>query len=373
MKTCPHRHTFSFGLPPQPQARLSRVQPWPTPGRIRLAISLLLLCLACSGCLPYKPAGQSIAEPPLIPTPLGGVDTETPPPPAELLYYADMNEWEDRHYPAGLRAAIMHAIQLGVLKPSGTQERFEAKRTLSYNEFRQWALAYQNALYGYQALPSAEALVEVGIGKASTDGLAGPMSPEKLLILPDILEVSGHRVAPNQPLSREALCHLYFMLSKQTDQLALSPAEIEKLQPSTEEGSQDEAFFQFKDYAAIGDWAKPAVGLMYKNGQLQRLFRKNINQLTLEEGFGPQEPVTRAEAIVLFHWIYGHLRPNAPNLETQPTLSSPPSQKGPHSKLHLPDETGHPKTLPPPIGHLKTLTESAPNFKRTTFQISGPD
>lgn len=342
----------------------------------RLMMAVFLLG-SLSGC--WKPAvhTESVAEPPLIPAPPSAEEVANAVPAMDVQAYADLLELEnDRRYPPGLVEAVTHAIQLGVLKPTNLQERFEPDRPLTYGEFRQWALAYQTALYGYQALPSAEALAEAKLPSTNVKpDLTGPMSPEKLFILPEKLDAGSQVIQPNQALSREALCHLYFLLTKQQARLRnLSLADIEGAFPNTQGNGAEESLSQFKDYTVISPWARPSVAMFYQSGQLQQLFRQTISQLTIDDGFGPKKPVNRAEAIVLLHWVYGKITPTV----SQDT-NAKPQDSGviePHAKLRLPNNTApntQPAIPPSPMGRWKMFEEKNPQGTRRSVEINTPD
>jgi hypothetical protein len=336
-------------------------------------MTLLLLCALAGGC--WKPSANKndVMEPPLIPAPPAAPKPADALSAPELQAFADQSEMENtRLYPPGLADAVARAIALGVLKPSNLQDRFEPERAITYGEFRQWALAYQNALYGAQALPSAEALEEAKTAMQSLKpDPAGPMSLEKLSILPEKLAAGSQAIQQNQALTRESLCHLYFLLTKQDQTLQkLSPAEVEGAFPPATGSGTDESLSHFMDYSDISPWARPAVALFYKSGQLQQLFRLTPAQLTLDTGFGPQKPANRGEAIVLLHWVYGKIPPK----EAEPRPSSEPAT-APHAKLRLPDTAPAPSQgLPPsPLGHWKFLDEKSPQGNRKVLEVNGPD
>jgi hypothetical protein len=262
-----------------------------------------------------------------------------------------------------------------VLKPTNLQERFGPEQSLTYGEFRKWALAYQSALYGYQALPSAETLAEAKLTSTNTSpDITGPMSPEKLFILPEKLETGSQSLQPNQALTRESLCYLYFLLTKQQSKLQqLSTADMEAAFPSSTGSGAEESLSQFKDYSVISAWARPAVALFYQSGQLQQLFRQTASQLIIDDGFGPKKTADRAEAIVLLHWVYGKILPTT----STPTILEPAHDvTGAHVKLRLPaeDPSASQPTLPPsPMGHLKLFEEKSPQGRRQTFAVDGPE
>lgn len=341
---------------------------------VPMALLLLLLCSFASGCWKPSVKKNNVLEPPLIPAPPAQKATDSPSAQdVGVQAFADQLDLENtRLYPPDLAKAVAHAITLGVLKPSGLQDRFEPERSITYGEFRQWALAYQSALYGYQALPSAEALAEANI---STEGLkpdlTGPMSPEKLFILPEKLETGSHSIQLNQALSRESLCLLYFLLTRQESALqALSQADIEGAFPPATGSGAEESFSQFKDYSGVSLWARPAVALFYKNGQLQPLFRKTTDQLIIDEGFHPQKNVNRGEAIVLLHWAYGKIPPKTAEAKpvSEPTTPS-------HAKLRLPGGTSEasPAMPPSPLGRWKFSEEKSPQAERKVLEVNGPD
>lgn len=347
---------------------------------------LLLLCITLSGCWTPKLAADtaSIATPPLIPAPPAQEEVQAEAMPTVAVQaYADLLEWQDdRRYPPELKDAVSHAIELGVLKPTSFQERFEPEQTVTYGEFRQWALSYQTALYGYQALPTAKTLAEEQtesrhFSSNPKPDLTSPMSPEKLSILPEKLEMASKTFSVSNSLSREALCYLYFVLTHRENALRrLSASAIDAMIPAGTNAGPDESLAQFKDYSVISPWARPAVAVFYRDGQLQKLFGKNPNQLTIDDGFGPNQPVTRADAIVLLHWIYGSIAPNKPASAVPSNAFSSPMQ--PRADIHVPDNQDNPSalqpTIPPaPVDHFKLTEEKTPAGSRRTLQVNGPD
>ena len=294
--------------------------------------------------------------------------------------YADQLALDNPHlYPIDLKEAVSHALLLGVLKPTSSQEPFGPAQPITYAEFRQWTLDYQTALYGTQALPNATTLADTVNIPTPKVNSADTINAEQLSILPEVLEIGKQIIQPNQPLTREAFCYLYFVLRHQEKQLSQLPiSTMEAMTPNGENSDPAESLSQFKDYANISPWARPAVALLYQKNQLQPLFRKTPAQLTLEDGLGPKQPTTRAEAIVLLHWIYGSITPQA----TKTGDKTSPIPALTHASLHIPDyENSSSKTplsqtstVPPvPFGQFKSLQESSSQGKRQFLRIDAAD
>jgi hypothetical protein len=190
------------------------------------------------------------------------------------------------------------------------------------------------------------------------------MNPDNLMILPSEMQWDDHRLTEIHPVTREELCALYVFLTRQeaaarslsTD--AIESATPGQTQTDADSLNLDEALSQFKDWAAIGPWARRYIAIAYRDGLLQRIFGLTPNRLTVDEGFHPQQPLTREEAIVFLHTLYGH------TALAKQALQSPIRQPAPPAP--------EPNT-PQPISNLKTMQETGPQGTRSAVQITGPE
>jgi hypothetical protein len=349
--------------------------------------SLVILCLTASllpltGCHGNVQSSEKINEPPLIPN----LEAPMPPPKEDeipALYigaYADLMDYGDqtRHNPK-LVEAVSHAIQLGVLKPSGVHDRFNPDYPISFSEFRQWAIAFQAAesaatqqpshhstLPDQKALKNAPKALLVPVA-AQPEELTSPMNPAKLTILPTHLQFGNHVLESNRPLNREELCALYVYLSqKQQQASALTPHQIENTAPGSETMPSDETFSMFKDYTATSDWAKPYVAIAYQNGILQKVFNLGGTQLTIDQGFNPLGTIHREEAILLLNQVFGHVKtalPKANPAQKEPkqdSVSGDPGMRG----HYMPEKTINQPKAPQPLESLEIVREKGPNGSR---------
>lgn len=346
--------------------------------------TLIAASLLLSGCFTPKTTQNQILEPPLIPPPVSVKETVSTTPAFNIQSYADMLDWGNtREYSPLLPDAVRHALELGVLKPTSVQERFEPTREVTYGEFRDWAMAYQTVLYGYGMLPSGATLAENSalatlsavkpsagiVGKAE---LTSPMNPEKLSILPEAFTLGNQTLVSGQPLTREALCQLYFVLMKQDVSLQqLSIAQIEAMMPENPRSGPEERFAQVKDYASINPAVRAGVGSLYKSEQLQQLFKVTTDHLTVDDGFHPKKPVTREQAIVMLHWIYGAVKPNI----APASVSSAQALDIEHAVIRTPNAINKVSPALPvsPMSQLKTYEERGPQGARQTLQIQGAE
>ncbi len=339
----------------------------------------LIASLGClllfSGCFGQNPKAVSIQEPPYIPALPSAAEQEVAHdiPVENIQVFADLLEFSDesRRHPQ-LREAVSHAITLGVLKPTSLQSRFDPDRTISYGEFRTWTLAYQSVLTGYGMVTTPDKS-----SKPSSSGSSGnpqtipastplnPMNPTNLMLLPSEMAWGDHKLADSSPLSRQELCALYIFLSgKENQARKLKPEAVEAMTPSGDALNIDEAFSQFKDYAAISPWARPMVALAYKDGLLQKLYGLTPNQLTIDNGFSPTKEASRENAIVLLHQLYGHLKPVAtPPVPPKSQTAKPgPAQNTPTA---VPTST--------PVKSFRATQEKSPVGSKRTVQIHVPN
>jgi hypothetical protein len=359
----------------------------------------LACCLMLSGCqwLQSGPT-EEIRQPPLIPEP--EVTQASPEAPiadqtAFVGVYADLSELNDAH--PKLKDAVTQALRSGILKPTSPQERFEPNRSLSYGEFRQWAIAYQSALSGTGMMqvendPKSKTPVKELATFSKTPGQElNPMSPLKLMVLPSGITWENHSLSEGRPLTRQELCALYVFLSHQdTKARSLTTEQIESANPGIghEMGADpnadinaninmDEALSQFKDYAGISRWARRYVALSYRDGMLQKTFRLTPNQLTVDTGFSPTREITRTEALLLLHSLYGNalsgktpMKMTQPNPKTNPSASAMSEQPAPSTGKN-PTKTA--TDTPAPLGHLQSIQESGPSGSRSAIRASGPE
>ncbi len=342
----------------------------------------ILGTLLLSGCLqnPFQ-REKPVKEPPLIPAPPAAeVSSDQGQLPLFVGTYADiarLREQGGTRNPA-LFPAVSQAIGLGVLKPAGPLDQFYPEKPIDLKTFRTWATAFQAAQAGVpipqdgnSPVISQPAPTKIN-GKA--DDLSSPMNPQQLeLIAPD-MQLGTHRIADTETLSRETLCSLgVFLAKKYTDALSLSPQAVEGMTPGATDTNGDEALSLFKDYAAISAWAKPFVAVAYRDALLQKAFHVNANQLTVEDGFKPTRPATRAEAIILLHVIFGSVNtPAPPSPETRDVpdiLNGPTGLKGSYS----PSESTAPRQAdtkaPLPLASQQTTQQTTPQGTRR-FQKS---
>lgn len=334
----------------------------------------LILCVASlSGCFgPAKPE-EKIKEPPFIPAP------EAPPlksgeeiPALYVGAYADLMDYSDqtRHSPK-LVAAVAHAIRIGVLTPNGVQDRFNAENPVTFNEFRQWTLAYQAAANGTRTLkPEAPTQgknkpKELASIVKRIDDINSPMNPVKLSMLSAEPRFGDHALKAGQLLTREELCALYALLAKKQDAAAqLSPEALENAVPGGKAINQDEALAMFKDYPSISQWALPYVAIAYQDGILQKVFNLTGTRLTIDEGFGPDAHVSREEAILLLNHLYGFVKTPAPKVN-QPEVKTEKAEKSIDPGLRKPYAPDDPAAEAQPLKRSKTMRESGPNGSRS--------
>lgn len=315
--------------------------------------------LSLSGCFqnPFQPE-IPVKEPPLIPAPpaseASAIKEQTP------LYvgtYADIAKLREQGSTRNptLIPAVNQAIRLGVLKPVSPLDQFHPEKPIDLKTFRTWATAFQAAQAGVpipQETANPLSITPPSAVNGKTDDLSSPMNPQQLeLIAPD-MQLGTHRIADSENLSREALCSLgVFLAKKYTDALSLSPQAVEGMTPGATDTNGDEALSLFKDYAAISAWAKPFVAVAYRDALLQKAFQLNTNQLTVEDGFKPTQPATRAEAIILLHVIFGNVStpvPAHPEAASVPTsINTANGMKGSYNPPGL--TTGSQTTGKPPL------------------------
>jgi hypothetical protein len=347
-----------------------------------LLFTVILTGLLLSGCnlLPTT-SSEHIQEPPLIPEP----STDITAPQSEMTSkplitaYADLIDFNDlsKHHPQ-LHDAVSTAIQVGVLKPSSVTELFNPQNPIQYGEFRTWAIAYLNTASSPSAeIPQPELAKQPNATNESHT--TNPMNPINLMILPSEMQWGDHRLTETHPLTREDVCALYVFLSQQeATARSLNEDEIEATAPGQKQVdpdvvSPDEALSQFKDWAAIDGWARRYVAVAYRDKLMNTLFGLTATQLTVDDGFHPQQALTREEAIVLLHSLYGKAA-----LEQQKTRAAtnplPSETNNPLNNIPLatPANSTH-SNQPQPIAHLKTLQETGPNGTRRAVQINGPD
>lgn len=356
------------------------MRPFPIPFQVFLAgITLASVMLGLTGCTnPFEQKEEPIKEPPFIPAPEApAVETKEEIPALYVGAFADMMEYGDqgRHNPK-LVEAVAHAIRIGVLKPIGVQDRFNAQNPVSFGEFRTWTLAYQAAAAGTSKLkaetPSSEKNQprELATIVSRTDSLNSPMNPVKLTMLPPEPRFGEHTLAPNRPLTREELCALYVLLAQKQEKVnTLTPDELDEIAPGSGSLNGDESLSMFKDYPAISQWAKPYVGLAYQDAILQKVFNLSGTRLTIEEGFSPTAIVNREEAILLLNQLYGHVKSPAPVSSapsTKPAKPLPSKGDPGMSGSYNPEAA---KTTALPLKNLKTLKESSPFGTRNVQQV----
>lgn len=366
-----------------------------------LLVWSVLLCLLLSGCnlLPGGPT-ETIQEPPLIPDPATDASasaTEEANRKPLVLAYADLMDFNDLnlHHPK-LHEAVSTAIKLGVLKPASLEEKFEPQNPIRFGEFRKWTIAYQGAATGMDMLPlnppedtaKASKINEIASAPAIIPGNPNPMSPISLMILPSDMQWGEHRLGEMSHLTREELCAIYTFLSRQdATARALSAAEIESANPQWKNANKDainldEALSQFKDYPAIGNWARRYVAIAYRDGMLQKILGLTPTRLTIDDGLNPQKEVTRGEAIVLLHHLFSQaamdrqtLKPVPPKQNTKPgslepvgnTITSTPAKTEKAPLQHTNTEK------PMPVSQMKAVQETGPNGSRNAIRVSGPD
>lgn len=327
-------------------------------------VCFLVACGLLSGCGNQPAPTEKVLEPPYVPAPPVAAkpaqgDESVP---EGIHVYADLLELNDgsRRHPR-LYEAVSRAIRLGVLKPGRLDERFEPERPLSYREFRQWALAYQS-LQAQTMSPNEPKQLNPETPARKLEKLSTPMSVQKLSLLPERMVWDNAAIDESRTVDRETLCALAVYLGGQEAQArALTREDIEATTPGGDKQNTEEALSQFRDYASISPWARRYVALAYRDRLLQKTFRKTVNDLTVDEGFSPNKPVSREEGIVLLDRVFA-------NLPAYPK----------RAQVHVPDAPAKPKaptdmTLPNPIGHQESVTESGPSGTRSFTSVSGPD
>jgi hypothetical protein len=332
---------------------------------------LSLLAFALAGCVNQPRLGQSVQEPPYIPNLPEAIaplqNTEVPVSfsadiPGQYTDISSLGEDEP------LKAAVRRAVQRGVLKPSGPDARFNPESPVSYAEFRQWVLAYQTPLTDMEV---RQERIEDGVrellpkgtlpSSPKETGVMSPMDPRKLTALPETLTVADRPLEGRYAITREAFCQLYVTLSHQEGKAkALSPEAIESMTPGGSKMDMDEAMQLFKDYATIPVSSRSFVALAYRDKILGKIFGLNPNRLTLEEGFGPKRPVSRAQAILLLDTLYG----------TKPVASMNSVSSGnvkPVDRKEL--ESG----MPRPLGHFEAIQVKTPQGSRSAVRVTGAE
>lgn len=334
--------------------------------------------LALAGCVnPFETKEEPVKEPPFIPAPEApAVEAKAEIPALYVGAFADMMEYGDQgsHHPK-LVEAVAHAIRIGVLKPSGIQDRFNAQNPVNFGEFRTWALAYQAAAAGTTKLkPEAPSQGnnkprELASIVSRTDALDSPMNPVKLTLLPEVPRFDEHTLAANRPLTREELCALYVVLAeKQELARRLTPEVIEQTAPGEGSLNGDESLSMFKDYPAISSWAKPYVAIAYQNFVLQKVFNLTGTRLTIEDGFNPQAPINREESILMLNLLYGHVKNPAPVLSSKDEVSVKPQNSKGDPGLRSAYMPTNRQPVAPPFKNIKTLSESGPAGSRSLQQ-----
>ncbi len=328
--------------------------------RLLLCVGLgLTLGFTFSGCNLTQPtATESVKEPPLIPDPVdpaesGDANPDLNAKPVGL--YEDMAELGDsaRHN-SRLREAVSQAIALGVLKPTSPQERFDPQKPIGFGEFRDWAIAYQNAT---AQVPNVSMPAEAG----SLMGGITDIPASKLKIPPSSMSWDGHAVTESHILTRQELCALYVFLSGQDDAARkMGQDDIEAANPAHDPMSPDEAISQFKDYTEIGPWARRYVAVAYQDGLLGRLFKLTPNQLTGAEGLSPNRQASREDVILLLDGLYGKTASAQSNQLIKASDSTPAPK-------------AQPKESPAPIGKLQSVRDSGPDGTRDAIRVSGPE
>lgn len=338
--------------------------------------SRLLLCLslglALGGCnLMQTSTPEPVKEPPLIPEPVApteNTDSDSAAANQPKTLYEYMAELGDasRHNSL-LREAVSKAIEVGVLKPTSPQERFEPQKPICFGEFRDWAIAYQQV-----SAPMPSVSMNSGIS-AESSGLIGGIADiptSKLKIPPASMSWGGHSVTASHVLTRQELCALYIFLSNQDEAVRkMSNDDIEAANPAHDPMSPDEALSQFKDYASIGPWARRYVATAYQDGILQKIFNLLPLQLTGDEGFLPTKEISREEAILLLDSLYGQNAHIPSNTLIKASDSLTPKGNT-VSSMHGSTEQ---MSGPVPVGKLESIRESGPHGSRSAIRVNGPE
>lgn len=355
---------------------------------IPAVLLLLFLLPALSGCFEEKKEQAKVVQPPYVPElpePPSASDTR-PPNLTDIRAYADLMEMGDpgRHHPR-LVDAIANAIRAGVLKPASLDDRFEPDANITYGEFRDWTLNWQNALadsgYGIRMNDGGNLQKpryrKGGAPRELTayrrDALSSPMNPEKLMILPESMAWEEQTMDANAPLTRETLCALYVFLSQQEEKArALSSEKIENMTPGDGAIQAEESLMQFKDYEAISPAARRYVAIAYKDRVVQKVFRLTPDKLAIDEGFNPRMEASREDAILLLDHLYGRYRVTGKQprtLEavapTSPAAAATPIKAAAPTKSDLEAE-------PQVLNSKSTYTESGPGYSRKASKINVP-
>ncbi len=373
--------------------------------RIAMALAMTALWFL-SGCSQFNQQPEAkIQEPPFIPAPEAttGPLPEKGVPALFVGAFADLIEYGDqsKHNPR-LTEAVSHAIRIGVLKPTGVQDRFNPDNPINYTEFREWATAYQTAAAanGMPLDKSDTGIItpakaekkeprELASKVSRPDALSSPMNPAKLMMLPTQMRWGSHELAPNRPLTREELCGLYVFLAHKTDAaMAMSPDDLESATPGNNSINADEAFGMFKDFQTLSPWAKPYIALAYRDMVLQKVFNLSANHLTIETGFSPNEAITREQAIILLNQVYGFVKnpapppPKTPPTETLPGKPINSGMKGKYApQMEMPGQQPEtpaqmtPQTQPGsrPLSRLKMSRESGPSGSRHSMSTQAAE
>lgn len=350
------------------------------------SLSLIIATVGLTGCQnPFAQKVEPVKEPPFIPAPQALVEEAKPEIPA--LYvgaFADMMEYGDkRQHNPKLVDAVAHAIRIGVLKPNGVQDRFNAENPISFSEFRTWTIAYQSAAAGTSKLkPESPASGknkprELASIVSRTDTINSPMNPAKLTLLPASPRFGDYALTPNSPLNREALCALYVLLAeKQELANTMTPDALEAIAPGDGNLNGDESLAMFKDYTSISEWAKPYVAIAYQQGILHKVFNLTGTRLTIDEGFRPQSTITREEGILLLHTLYGYVKSPAPVEPTPASRQKPTTNSGNAGmKGQYTPQKGSPEssTLPFPVAKQSQINESSPLGSRSAQQVKAAE
>lgn len=372
----------------------------------RLLLGLLIMLTLFSACELPGLKSAPLREPPLIPSP---PDAPSPAAAKEELHVANYADTEAiQNFSPELPQAVARALRLSVLKPATPQSQFEPERAITYGEFRQWANDYQNALIDAKTEENATA------PKDSPPPAAGPLAPPATIaahmgnatFLPAEMLWGSHGVRELNTLNRESLCALGVFLNGQ-DGVArkMTPAQIAATQPGQDadpsmtapSDSNEGDFSQLSDFSRISPWAQRYVALAYKNDWFQPVFNLSMAQVTTDEGIHPTQAVTRGEAMLLLHLLYGQREPGNNATSGSPSSAMMPGSQGAMSgtsatrgmqstnALPMLQPSGQNAMLPSkssaqrmtaqpmPIGHMQSMQEKGPQGSRSAIRISGPE
>lgn len=215
--------------------------------------------------------------------------------------------------------AVQEGIKQGALTPPPYNKLkpvyFEPHTPITYGEFYTWALAFENPGFVEHlsqdidnTLLEKESAAKGNTPKgqsedphSSSEPANDPFNPNTTgLTLP--LETDGFNLMPDTPLTREALCLIYVILSKQEDKaLALTADEMAEANPVK---NPVYALAEFADLESLSSNAKKYVALSYQDNVFKNALFLKPATLVRGAGFESKKALTRGEALIFLNQFY---------------------------------------------------------------------